>query len=158
VNFLREGMATRTATLSIRGSEVGGGAGGVGAVNWFVAERSGLKEYAPRHQACAIATWGLIIISVCRELSRETSDVEVSSAHAARGCQLHTVLPGGLRSSRGSSSSQTSHNLGLGCLGALRLGLVVDARTGSETRGAFELRYKKKEKQTTKAQMRAMEV
>ena len=73
-------------------------------------------------------------------------------------CQLHMVLPGGLSSSRESSSSQTSHNLGLGRLGARRLGLVDDARTGSETRGAFELRYRKKEKQTTKAQMRAMEV
>lgn len=74
-------------------------------------------------------------------------------------CQLHAVLPGDLRSSRESASSQTSHNLGLGRLGALRrLDLVVDARTGPETRGAFKLRYTKKEKQMTKAQMRAMEV
>ena len=53
--------------------------------------------------------------------------------------QLHAVLRGGLSSSGWSSSSQMSHNLGLCRLGTLRLGLVDDARTGSEMRGVFEL-------------------
>jgi hypothetical protein len=54
--------------------------------------------------------------------------------------QLHTALSRGSRTWWESSSRQTSHNLGLGRFGALRLGLEDDARTGSDMRGGFELR------------------
>ena len=64
----------------------------------------------------------------------------MSMEELTRQLYMHAVLPDGLSSSEGSSSSQMSHNLGLGRLGTLRLGLVDDARTGSEIRGAFVLR------------------